>query len=311
MSSVVGRFAPSPSGRMHLGNLFSALLAWLSVRAQNGMMVLRMEDLDPQRTNRERAQALEHDLSLFGLDWDMGGSKGGPHAPYYQSERSAYYQSVLDRLDGMGLIYPCFCTRAQLHAANAPHASDGELIYDGSCRNLSKEEITTRCQSRSPALRLRVPDKIITINDLHYGSVAQNLKTDCGDFILQRSDGVFAYQLAVVADDAAMGITQIVRGRDLLSSAPRQAYLFELLGAPTPQFAHIPLLLAPDGHRLSKRESDISLDALLSQGKSPQSILGKLAYIAGLIDRPEPVTAQDLIPHFSWSKIPHRDIVLR
>lgn len=307
---VVGRFAPSPSGRLHLGNLFCSLLAWLSVKSRGGRVVLRIEDLDRARTTRAFADQLERDLEFLGLFWDEGGSSGGPHASYYQSDRSPLYEQCLAALEAQGLVYPCFCSRAQLHAAQAPHAADGEPIYTGRCRGLSAAEVRRRALTRSPALRLKVPDETVGLTDGHYGPFSQNLARDCGDFILRRSDGVFAYQLAVVADDAAMGVTEVVRGRDLLASAPRQIYLYRLLGARPPAFCHAPLLLAPDGRRLSKRDADLGLDALRAQGLSAADITGRLAFAAGLLDRPQPASPEQLLPLFSWDKVPTRDIPL-
>lgn len=300
MKKVVGRFAPTPSGSMHLGNLFSCLLAWLSARAQGGQVLLRMENLDAQRTSREFGEQLMRDLDFLGLDWDQG--------PYWQSERWEYYQECLDRLAAQGLVYPCFCSRAELHAADAPHASDGDYIYQGKCRGLRSDEIVQRSKVRPPAMRLRAEGRV-SFTDLHYGWYEQDLQRDCGDFLLQRSDGVFAYQLAVVADDGAMGVTQVVRGRDLLSSAPRQLYLYRLLGLQEPEFAHIPMLLAEDGRRLSKRDSDMGLDALRERF-SAEEIVGRLAWLAGLMDRPEPVRPRELILVFDWGKVPKEDILM-
>ena len=308
MSGVIGRFAPTPSGALHFGNLFCSLLAWLSAKVQGGEIVLRIEDLDRERSDPAFTAQCEHDLRLLGLTWDRGGTAGGKK--YFQSERTEYYQTLLERLEQTGDMYPCFCSRAELHAASAPHASDGELIYSGKCRGLSKEEIERLRQQRPPALRLRVPNETVAFDDLHYGRVAQNLMNDCGDFILRRSDGVFAYQLAVVGDDGDMGVTEVVRGRDLLSSTPRQIYLFRLFGLPVPRFAHAPLLLDEDGRRLSKRDRDSSLSGLLERGFTPQDVIGKLAYLAGLLDRPEPAEAKDLIPLFDWKKVPCSDILL-
>lgn len=271
-------------------------------------MVLRIEDLDRERTRPEYTAQAEHDLSLLGLSWDRGGTAGGPE--YFQGNRSAYYQELLNRLEDLGLVYPCFCSRAELHAADAPHASDGDVIYSGKCRGLSPEEVKKLSESRSPALRLRVPEEEISFTDGHYGEFQHNLSRDCGDFILRRSDGVFAYQLAVAGDDAAMGVTEVVRGRDLLSSTPRQLYLYRLLGFVPPRFIHVPLLLDPEGRRLSKRDRDVSLDTLLEKGLSPEDIVGRLAYLGGLLDRPEPAAAEELLPIFSWEKVPRGDISL-
>lgn len=310
MPPVVGRFAPTPSGRLHLGNLLCALLAWLACRSAGGRMVLRVEDLDTARSRREYAERMEADLRTLGLDWDEGGSLGGPCGPYYQSERTAYYEELADRLDAMGLLYPCFCTRAQLHAAEAPHAADGEPVYDGRCRRLSPSQRQELASRRPAALRIRVPSETVAFTDGHYGPVAQALDKECGDFILRRGDGLFAYQLAVVADDIAMGVTQVVRGRDLLSSTPRQIYLCRLLGGQLPAYAHLPLLLAPDGRRLSKRDADLGLDALYEKGLSPQGVVGRLAFLAGLLDRPEAAAPRELIPLFAWDKVPREDIRL-
>lgn len=309
-SGIVGRFAPTPSGRLHLGNLFCALLAWLSARSVGGRMVLRVENLDPARSRKAYADQLERDLLFLGLDWDEGGSRGGPHPPYYQQECTQRYAALLDRLQARGLVYPCFCTRAELHAADAPHAADGEPVYDGRCRRLSAAAAEERALLRAPALRLRVPEETIAFTDGHYGAVEQYLPSECGDFILRRSDGVYAYQLAVVADDAAMGISQVVRGRDLLSSTPRQLLLYRLLGFKPPRFYHTPLLLAPDGRRLSKRDRDLGLDALRERGLGAPDIVGRLAFAAGLLDRPEPATPRELVPCFSWDNIPREDVRL-
>lgn len=243
-----GRFAPTPSGRMHLGNVASSLVAWLSARSQDGTMVLRIEDLDPRAQSRENARLIEDDLTWLGLDWDEG--------PYYQSERSDIYTEAIELLRSKGLTYPCFCTRSELHAATAPHASDGTYVYAGTCRGLSAAEVARKSLERPGATRLRVPegqDAFIAFDDLAYGHIEENLATECGDFLIQRSDGVVAYQLAVVADDALMGVTEVVRGHDLLGSVARQQYLQDLLNYPHPAYGHVPLLIAPDGKRLSKR----------------------------------------------------------
>ena len=307
--STVGRFAPSPSGRIHLGNILCCLLAWLSARQQGGRVVLRMEDLDTVRCPRCYAEQMERDLQWLGLFWDEGGSGGGPHGPYDQSERSGLYSAALERLQALGLVYPCFCTRAELHAASAPHRSDGQAIYPGTCRNLQAAEAAERAGNKTPALRLWVPDEEIAFTDGHMGAYRENLARDCGDFLLRRSDGLWAYQLAVVVDDAAMGVTEVVRGADLLPSTPRQLLLYRLLDLPAPAFFHLPLLLAPDGRRLSKREADVGLDALQTRC-TPEELLGKLAYLAGFNPSAAPRTAQALVAEFAWDKVPTEDIRL-
>ena len=306
---VQGRFAPSPSGRMHLGNLFSALLAWLSVRRAGGVMVLRMEDLDPDRCRAAYAEQLADDLRWLGLDWDEGYQKGGAHGPYLQSGRTARYAAAFRALEERGLVYPCYCTRAERLAASAPHRSDGKVVYSGKCRQLTEEERARLAQTRCPAWRLIVPDQEISFTDGLQGTYRENLLRDCGDFILRRSDGVYAYQLAVVCDDGDMGITQVVRGRDLLDSTPRQLYLYGLLGLTPPEFCHVPLLLAPDGRRLSKREHDLDMGALRERF-TPAELTGRLAFWAGQTDRPEPVTPAELAGCFEWANVPPGDITV-
>ena len=310
MAQVVGRFAPTPSGQLHLGNLFCSLIAWLAAKSQGGKILLRNEDLDVERSRPEYALQAQRDLEALGLFWDEGGDRSGPHAPYDQSQRFPFYRTQLERLENQGLVYPCFCSRAQLHAASAPHASDGETIYAGTCRGLSPLEVAERSKTRAPALRLQVPEETIAFTDLHYGPQQQYLPTGCGDFILRRSDGVYAYQLAVVADDGAMGVTQVVRGRDLLSSTPRQILLYRLLGWPVPEFGHTPLLLAPGGRRLSKRDGDQCLSGLLEKGLTPRDVVGRLAFLAGLVEEPCPITPEELLPRFSWDKLPQEDVVV-
>ncbi len=305
---IRGRFAPSPSGRMHLGNLFAALLAWLDVRSLGGEMVLRMEDLDPQRCKPAYLPQLAQDLLWLGLDWDTGWQPGD--TAYTQSHRTAVYQTAFHRLEEQGLVYPCFCTRKELLAASAPHASDGARVYDGRCRRLSPQEKAALWASgRSPAWRVQVPAETVSFADGNYGPQAQRLDRDCGDFILRRSDGVYAYQLAVAADDGAMGITRVVRGWDLLSSTPRQIWLLEQLGYPVPAYCHVPLLLAPDGRRLSKRDRDLDVGYLQAHS-TPEKVTGLLAWLAGLQPRPEPVQPRELIGDFAWTKVGAQDKVV-
>lgn len=385
-AAVVGRFAPSPTGRMHLGNVFSSLLAWLSVRSQSGKLVLRIEDLDDRARSGPWDALLMDDLRWLGLDWDEG--------PYYQTNRIDLYADAVRRLDDMGLVYPCFCTRAELHAASAPHASDGTRVYAGTCRGLTAAEIAARSKARPPALRLKVPPvqgiassrgpfesyaleskhskteltdfgnsmpRELTFGDcsergVHGGAASQDtaggtrggaasqgaaggvrgaaasrsaaggdagvmhfedrtygpqrevLAEECGDFLVRRSDGVYAYQLAVVVDDADMGVNEVVRGCDLLGSTARQMYLQDLLGYAHPSYAHVPLLVAPDGRRLSKRDRDCDMGVLREHFGTPEALLGRLAYVAGLVPSPEPRTADQLADEFRWSAVcEHRD----
>ena len=292
----VGRFAPTPSGRMHLGNVFAALIAWLSVRSRSGEMVLRMEDLDTLRTSGEFAQILREDLAWLGLDYDR------ETAP--QSQRSGVYDRYFDQLKEMGLLYPCYCTRSQLHGVNAPHLSDGTYVYPGTCRNLQDPP-----KNRLPAWRVCVPDKVWTVEDRVQGHYELNLATDCGDMVVRRADGVYVYQLAVTVDDGEAGVTEVVRGMDLLSSAPRQMYLQELFGFPHPEYGHVPMLLAPDGRRLSKRDRDLDLGELRKR-VTPEKLIGKLAFAGGLIDRNTAISAKELAKEFSWEKLKGDSIYL-
>ncbi len=290
--TCVGRFAPTPSGRMHLGNVFAALIAWLSVRSQGGKLLLRMEDLDPQRTSPEYADTLRRDLEWLQLPWDL-------ETPA-QSQRQAAYDRAFQRLEEQGLVYPCFCTRSQLHRVDAPHLADGTYLYPSTCRELSPAQ--RAAFDRAPAWRVRVPDRLWQVEDLAQGHYQENLMEACGDFLIRRADGVYMYQLAVTVDDGDFGVTEVVRGWDLLSSAPRQMYLQKQLGYPHPQYGHIPLLVAPDGRRLSKRDRDLDLGALQQRMTAPQ-LVGQLAYAAGLIPKREAITPGELAGEFSWAPL--------
>ena len=307
--AVTGRFAPSPSGRIHLGNILCCLLAWLSARQKGGRVILRIEDLDTARCPRRYGEQMCRDIQWLGLDWDEGPVIGGPSGPYEQSRRTALYQAALERLEAQGLVYPCFCTRAELHAASAPHREDGQVVYPGTCRGLTAEQAAERARrtGRAPALRLWVPEEEITFIDGHMGEYGEWLPEDCGDFLLRRSDGMFAYQLAVVVDDAAMGVTEVVRGADLLASTPRQLLLYRLLRLEAPAFYHFPLLLGSDGQRLSKRNADAGLDTL-GERYTASEILGKLAYLAGFNPSAEPRSGESLLADFAWEKVPRADI---
>ncbi len=302
---TVGRFAPSPTGRMHLGNIFAALVSWLSARKQGGKWILRIEDLDPQRSRREYALRIEDDLHWLGLDWDEGGTDAtGPHGPYCQSLRGDFYEEALRRLEESGLTYPCYCTRSDIMATQAPHESDGRVVYASTCRppRLGGRFENPDCGKAPRATRLFVPDEEILFADRVYGRQEVNLARHCGDFVVRRADGAWAYQLAVVVDDALMGVTEVVRGCDLLLSSAQQIYLYRLLDRQPPQFAHFPLLCNESGQRLSKRDSSLSMEAL-RRDYTPSQIIGQLAYYAGLLPQPFPISAQGLLPLFSWSAI--------
>lgn len=306
---------------MHLGNIYSALLSWLSAKQQGGEWILRIEDLDPQRSRMAYALQAEDDLRWLGLTWDKGGTKPLSHpsmtpadwkgASYVQSERSAIYEHYLRVLEERGLTYPCYCTRADIMATQAPHESDGRVVYKGTCRtSILPDGHPSSKEGRNPSTRLMVPDREIRFTDQHYGPQTVNLASHCGDFVVRRADGAWAYQLAVVVDDALMGVTEVVRGRDLLLSSAQQIYLYELLGFPVPRFCHLPLLVNEAGQRLSKRDKSLDMGCLRERF-SPEELIGILAHAAGQISRPEPISLGELLPLFSWDKVPTDDVLVR
>ncbi len=290
-----GRFAPSPTGRMHLGNLFCALLSWLSAKSKGGEWLLRIEDLDPGRSRKEYADQLMDGLDWMGLEWD--------DEPVWQSQRSEIYEHYFRRLQERGLTYPCYCTRADLLATQAPHESDGRVVYKGTCRHLPPQP------GRAGATRLVVPDRNIACTDGHYGEFVVNLARQVGDFIIRRKDGAWAYQLAVVVDDALTGVTEVVRGRDLLLSSPQQMYVADLLGFAPPQFIHLPLLCNTEGQRLSKRDKSLDM-GVLRQHYSAEQLVGWMACLAGLLPSPDAISPRALLPIFSWERVPCDDIVV-
>ena len=289
-----------------MGNLLSMLLAWLDCRALGGRMIFRMEDLDPARSKEVYKSALADDLRWLGLDWD----EGWPDPSYAQSARTAVYEDAFHTLEQKGLVYPCWCTRAdRLAAASAPHPGEAEHDPGCPCAQLSRKEREARFRSgRRPAWKLRVPDLVVAVEDGHYGLFSQNLARDTGDFIIRRADGVFAYQLAVSVDDMLMGVTRVVRGRDLLASAPRQRWLIETLGGTAPGYCHGPLLSAGEG-KLSKRLGSRSTQ-VLRQEYRPEELLGILAQLSGLRETDAAVTARELLDSFDWNRIARQDIPL-
>jgi glutamyl-tRNA synthetase len=275
-----GRFAPSPTGDLHLGSAATALVAWCTARATGGRLVLRVEDIDrPRVVAGAEARQLD-DLRWLGLDWDEGPDVGGPYAPYRQSERSARYEDALARLAARDLLYYCDCSRAEIAAvASAPHAGDEGPRYPGTCR---AQGMRQRPWKRPPAIRLRVPARTVGVDDALQGRITQDVAGEVGDFVLKRGDGIYAYQLACVVDDLAMGITEVVRGADLLGSAPRQVLLADLLGGPAPAFAHVPLVVSADGTRLAKRADGVTLRERRAAGASPAGITALLARLLAL-----------------------------
>ena len=282
---------------MHLGNVFCALLSWLSAKSKGGDWRLRIEDLDPQRSRRDFAMQLQEDLLWLGLPWDG--------EVVWQSQRDDIYEHYLRQLQDAGLTYPCFCTRADIMATQAPHETDGRIVYAGTCRGKILDEMG---KNTPAAVRFMVPDEVITFHDGHYGEQRVNLAKHCGDYILRRKDGAWAYQLAVVVDDALMGITEIVRGRDLLLSTPQQLHLYRTLGFPEPTFFHHPLLINENGQRLCKRDLSMDIGILREKHKNPDEIVGFLAFLAGLLPSPTPLNPRDLLPLFTWQNVPTQDI---
>lgn len=286
-STVVGRFAPTPSGKLHLGNVFSFLIAYLVARQAGGSVLMRIEDLDPARSKQSYADGVFRCLDALGFEWD--------NKPVYQSSRTEAYFEAYQELDRKGLLYPCFCTRSDLHSANAPHFGE-EVLYQGTCRTLTKIEQEEKSKLRNPAIRIVVPTGQLVFNDLFQGPQSFNLAESSGDFIVRRSDGVYAYQLAVTVDDAWMGVTSIVRGSDLITSTPRQIYLQNCLGYTTPTYGHVPLLVDSEGHRLSKRSQSTDIDYLLNEKcLKPEYLLGKIAYTAGIVDEMRNYPLEELI----------------
>ena len=300
-----GRFAPSPTGRMHLGNVYAALLSWLSAKSKGGEWVLRIEDIDPGRSRQEFADKIMDDLEWLGLTWDGEVT--------YQSKRQDIYEHYFELLQKENLLYPCFCTRADLLATQAPHESDGRVVYKGTCRDLNPADYP---QGITPAWRMRVPDETIETTDGHYGTYRVHLPTEIGDFIVRRKDGAFAYQLVVVVDDLMTGITEVVRGRDLLLSTPQQLFMARILRDlekeeifPQVNYIHFPLLINEAGQRLSKRDKSLNMGVLREQ-HSAKEIIGKTAHLAGLTHTPSPIAPQDLLLAFSWDNIPVEDIIV-
>lgn len=297
--TVIGRFAPTPSGFMHVGNLLCAMVAYLSAKSKGGKFIIRIEDLDAMRCPKARAMDI---LALLGA---MGMTSDEPIL--WQSERTAAYKAAEDILRSRTEIYPCFCSRAELHAPDITRLPDGGILYPKTCKNLSEIERAEMKKHTNPALRISVPNEVIAFTDGICGEQSQNLAGECGDFILRRSDGVYAYQLAVVVDDGESGVTEVARGMDLLYDTPRQIYLQRLLGLPTPQYYHIPLVCDGTGRKLSKSEGDSA--QRLFKKHTPEQIIGELAFAAGITDEPRPTDLKSLIPLFSVDKINRRKIV--
>lgn len=302
-----GRLAPSPTGYLHLGNARSFLLAWLQARTLGAEILLRIEDLDAARAVPGAAEAIVSDLSWLGLDWDNDLTP-----EYFQSHRMETYREAIGELQRRGLLYECFCSRRELRQVpTAPHGATGPR-YPGTCRSLTPDQCEERRLDKEPALRFRVePGTEVTFHDLVAGEQGEDLHQCVGDFIVARADGVPSYQLAVVLDDLAMGVTHVLRGDDLLPSTGRQILLVRTFGGEPPAYAHVPLLLGPDGERLAKRHGSVSLAELRAAGHTPQEVVGWLAWSCGLAPEPAPLSPADLLPAFSIDRIRREPTVLR
>jgi len=309
---VRGRLAPSPTGHLHLGNAWSFLLCWLAVRSAGGRLVLRMEDIDPERSRPHFAEEIMRDLAWLGLDWDEGPDLGGPYAPYTQQERLERYAEVIEALTRLGRTYPCYCTRKELKTmASAPHLEDAGPVYPGTCLGLGADACREReAQGRRPALRLHGAGET-RFDDLLHGEVRLDWAQCGGDFPLRRSDGVISYQLAVALDDMDQAINLVVRGADILPCTPRQIFIFDLLQAPVPRYAHVPLLLDHAGVRLAKRHQSLELRALREKGVSPKAIVGYLGHLAGLLPENAAATPAALVSEFAWGKLPRNPVTVR
>ncbi len=304
---VRGRYAPSPTGRLHVGSARTALAAWLSLRARGGVFVMRVEDLDGPRAVPGMAEAILEDLKWLGLVWDAGPALGGPHRPYTQSERFHLYEAALDRLHGLERLFPCRHSRKDLQRlATAPHGSSGLPPYPAVLRPSDLEPgwfETHRNGGAEAALRFLVHDRPVAFDDRVHGTIIEPVHETVGDFVLKRRDGVYAYQLAVVVDDLMMGINEVVRGEDLLASTARQIQLIEALGGARPAYGHVPLVVNVGGQKLSKRDESLTLASLREAGARPETLVGYLGFSLGLLPEPIPCTPADLIPHFAWDRV--------
>jgi glutamyl-tRNA synthetase len=300
--NTIGRLAPSPTGAQHVGNARTYLIAWLSARAKGGRIVLRMEDIDSPRVKAGAAAQACADLRWLGLDWDEG--------PVVQTARLPLYQAALKRLQAQELVYPCTCSRGDIErAASAPHGEHEGPGYPGTCAQRRAGDAAALA-GRPVAWRFRIGAGPWTYEDGTRGHTEVDLASLGGDFVVWKSAGTPAYQLGVVVDDAALGVTEVIRGDDLVPSTPRQLLLYQALGLPPPTFVHVPLVVGPDGRRLAKRHGDTRLAALRAAGVQPQALLGLLAWSCGWQDRLEPVTLAELLPRFRLGTIPRAPFVL-
>ena len=283
-----GRYAPSPTGRLHLGNLRTALLAWLYARLSDVTFILRIDDLDLPRNREGSLESILADLEWLGLDWDEGPRAQGPNSPYFQSQRQDLYEAAFQALVSCDRVYPCVCSRKDIaEALSAPQGATAQSVYPGTCRPAPGKEAVD--PDLPHAWRYRVGTEVVCYTDRVLGPRQQDLARDCGDFVVRRKDGLFAYQLATVVDDGTMGISDVVRGEDLADSTPRQLALMNTLGFSAPDFWHVPLLQDSRGRRMAKRDGSDSVAAWVASGRGPDDLVGKFACELGLIEQPQPV----------------------
>ncbi len=298
---------------MHLGNARTALLAWLSARAAGGEVLLRVEDADRPRVRAGAEARILDELRWLGLDWDEGPDVGGPLGPYRQSERLPRYAAAVARLREAGLVYPCFCSRAEIAAAaRAPHGPGDEgPRYPGTCAALAAAEARVRAATRAPAWRFRAAPGPVAFVDRLHGPQAVDVAAATGDFVVMRADGVPAYQLAVAVDDAEMGVTEVVRGDDLLPSTARQLLLHRALGSTPPATAHVGLVVGADGERLAKRHGALPVGELRDRGADPAAVVGLLAALSGLAPAGARLLPRDLVPGFVLERLPRGAVSLK
>ncbi|WP_440232792.1 tRNA glutamyl-Q(34) synthetase GluQRS [Dialister succinatiphilus] len=299
---IRSRFAPSPTGRMHLGNLWIAFLNWLWTRQRGGKIILRMEDIDRDRCRKEYEEGILEDLSWMGLDFDEGPEGIYSYGPVVQSRRYDIYDSILSAMEKKGHIYPCYCSRSRIHQVlSAPHEGEARPVYDGHCRNLTPKE--RESMTKNPCWRVRMEESTISFTDLFYGTITRTLKAGADDFVVRRADGLVAYQLAVSIDDGEMGITHVFRGNDLLDSTPGQAWLIQKLGYQVPAYGHLPLLVDTRGIRLSKRQKGITVRELRNRGLRPEDLTGLLLHLAGGLPELRPVSLEEALEDFPFEKL--------
>ncbi|WLD13240.1 tRNA glutamyl-Q(34) synthetase GluQRS [Planctellipticum variicoloris] len=311
MSLSVGRLAPSPTGAQHVGNARTYLLAWLAIRSRGGRMILRMEDIDSPRVKPWAAAQAIDDLRWLGLDWDEGPDIGGPHGPYVQTQRLDHYATALEQLKAGEQIYPCTCTRSDVAAAaSAPHAGQEGPIYPGTCAGRSAADAVGLTVPYCWRWRTSGGRGPLEFHDAVAGEQRCNLSRELGDFVVCKHDGTPSYQLAVVLDDHAMGVNEVLRGDDLIPSTFRQLAIYDFFGWPAPGYAHAPLVVGPDGRRLAKRHGDTRISILREAGQGPERLVGLLAWSCGLRPTAEPVTARDLQSDFELARLPKERFVL-